>query len=106
MKSAKEKAFLRIKSRWDEAQKDKKKKEQEYKRHKSLIAETINTKGWLTIVIPLQTKIESLMETLHDTSSFRIFKGMELRSEIRSRKSLLLSMQKNEKIYLSEKLKE
>lgn len=106
MKSAKEKAISRIKRRWDEANKDKFEKEQEYQRDKIFIAETINTKGWSILVKSLHVTVDRLTKELYEISSFRVLKGIELRSEIRSLKNLLLSMQKNEKIHLSEKLKE
>lgn len=106
MMSQKDKASQRLQERWNKAQKEKERSQQEFKRDKMQINETIKTEGWSIIVKSLQVTVGSLMEELQTVSSFRVFKGLSLRSEIRALKTLLRSMQKNEKMNLAEKLKE
>lgn len=101
MKTYKEKAADRLRKKYEDSEKEKNKKQDEYNREKELISQTINTKGWKILVKSVEATVQKLSEDLANTSSLRVFKGMELRSERKNLKRLLTRMSGEEKKFLS-----
>lgn len=101
MKTPKDKAAERLKKKYEDAQKVKDNAQEEYKREKELLTQTINTKGWQILVRSLEATVQKLGEDLVHTSSLRVFKGMELRSERKNLNRLLTRMRGEEKKFLS-----
>ena len=94
-----------MKMQWEETQKDEKKRQADRKRELVLITETIQTEGWPILVRSIDGAVQYLQNELEKSAAWRVFKGMQLRADIRTLKKLSLAMKKQESVYLAEKLR-
>lgn len=104
--STKGKALERMKKRWDDAQKDKQRKEDEQKRAQSKILQTMRTEGWQIIMKALQAEVDYLSEEIANTSAWSVFRGIELRNRRKVYKKLLGKMLNEEAKFTTQKILE
>lgn len=103
MITEKERATQRVRSRYFEfarkreiAEKEAEKTNRENQHYKQMIA----TEGWKLLYPSLERKIQEMQSELSETSSFRLLKCMELRSQIKALKTLYIQMSRAEKLGL------
>lgn len=103
MTTTKQEAQGRVRSRYIEFVKKREVSEQkaaESEREKMHYKAMISTEGWKLLYPAMEKKIQELQTELFETSSFRVFKCMELRAEIKSIKNLYIIMSRAEKLGL------